>query len=210
MAVSKTRSAAEIRSAIEAGVDLFGESRVQEAAEKWPDIRRNSRVRLELVGHLQRNKADAAARLFDCVASIDAIRTVDALERRLRDASSVEQAETSEEPSMDVLVEVNTSEEPQKYGVVGASALWELLDAIAERPCFRLRGLMTIAPLVEDEGSIRHAFRSLRRLYEQAHDRGFTGFDTLSMGMSDDYHLAIQEGSTVVRIGTAIFARRAY
>lgn len=197
MGVSKFRPASDVEAARAAGIDLFGESRVQEAAERFPGILRGDpAVELHLIGSLQRNKAKAAVSLFSCVQSLD------------RDELAVELARraSAEGRTLDVLLELHTGEE-SKAGYPDLDALLrgaELVLSLA--PSLRPRGLMTMAPFTDDPAPVRASFRALRAaalrlegLFPQA------DWSVLSMGMSNDYRIAVEEGSTLVRVGTAIF-----
>ena len=204
MAVSKTHPAEAIAEAAAAGLLLFGENRVQEFAAKAAglDVLRNraqNPVRVHLIGHLQSNKAARAAELFDGVDSLDSLR----LAQRLDDAAA------GIGKRLPVLIEVKLSSEETKSGVdPEAHQTAELLERLPELEHLEMRGLMTIAPLA-DEDATRACFRKLRELRERwaaAHPR--LGFDVLSMGMSGDFALAIAEGATRIRIGTALFGTR--
>jgi hypothetical protein len=195
MAVTKTRPHAAALAALAAGADLIGENRVQEAAAKFG---RRPEFELHLIGHLQRNKARGAARLFRAVQSIDKLATAEALQRAL----------DAEDGTMDVLLELNTSGESAKHGFCSAQQLRGSLSAIAACDRLRLRGLMTMAAWQADEQAVRRSFRALRQLFDElAPDQA--GFDTLSMGMSDDYEIAVEEGATLLRLGSALFGPRA-
>lgn len=197
MAVTKTFPREVVERAMAAGLRLFGENRVQEAAAKYAGL--TDACELHLVGHLQRNKAAAAAGLFACVQSIDKPETAMALARRC-DALG---------RRMDVLVEFNTSGEATKSGVTDRDGLLACLDAVQGLPALRLRGLMTVGPLGADAPEVRRAFRLLARLFAEVRaDRRPEGFDTLSMGMSGDFEAAVEEGATLVRLGTALFGAR--
>lgn len=198
MGVSKNHERNAVEEAIACGLHLFGENRVQEAQEKFGDL--SGDYELHLIGHLQRNKAKRVPGLFSGVHSLDAERTVAALARAAE--------ERGEE--LEVLLEVNISGEQQKYGVNNRDELERVLDAVGESPTLRPRGLMGIAPWVGEERKIRSSFAYLRELYESVKRERRIPFDTLSMGMSGDYRLAVAEGSTLVRIGTAIFGSRGY
>lgn len=197
MAVSKNHPAASVQDAIAAGQTLFGENRVQEAMEKFSGL--NESYELHMIGHLQSNKIKDAVSMCGCIQSVDTTKT-------LRKVSA--QAQSSLRP-MDILFEVNTSEEDSKYGVGTAEELDALVREAQFLPSIRVRGLMTIAPFTSDKKRIRASFVRLRRMFE---DIGmldvFHDWDTLSMGMSSDFTIAIEEGSTLVRIGTAIFGER--
>ena len=195
MAVTKGFPRETVVEALEAGATLFGENRVQEAETKFTDLA--GRCETHLIGHLQTNKAKAAAALFDCVQSIDSLHTAQAL-----DARCAERGRT-----MDVLLELNTSGEASKSGFPGRDELAAGLEEVEKLSRLRVRGLMTVGPLTEDEGAIRAAFTRLRSAFE-ALAVGRPGFDTLSMGMSSDFEIAIEEGATLVRVGTALFGPR--
>ena len=198
MAVSKLQPGDRIREGIEFGLRLFGESRVQETAARRDIFPADAEV--HLIGHLQRNKAKDAVGLYHTIQSIDAIRTVRALESHL----------TSESPIIDLLVEVNTSGDENKYGVLGFDALREITDVIESSPRFRLRGVMTIGPLTGDEAEVRRAFAHLRELRDRLENETGRTYPELSMGMSGDLEAAVREGSTMLRIGTAVFGQREY
>lgn len=199
MGVTKNHEAPAVEAAIAGGLTLFGENRVQEAEEKYREV--SGEYELHLIGHLQRNKARRVPGLFSWVESIDAVRTVNALDRACVEAGS----------EISVLLEVNISGEEQKYGVIDDGQIEEILDAVQESEKLTCRGLMGIAPWVAEEEKIRGAFAGLRERYERIRERRRElSFDTLSMGMSGDFKIAIEEGSTLVRIGTAIFGSRGY
>lgn len=199
MGVTKNQSRNVVEEAVAAGLDLFGENRVQEAEEKYRDL--PGSYELHLIGHLQRNKAKRVPSLFSWVQSIDAVRTVNALDS----ACSEEGKELS------VLLEVNISEEDQKYGVTSDQQFEEILNVLEESKALSCRGLMGIAPWVDEESRIRRAFAGLRERFQQIRsERKDSEFDTLSMGMSGDFRIAVEEGSNLVRIGTALFGSRGY
>jgi pyridoxal phosphate enzyme (YggS family) len=196
MAATKTFPEDVVRIALEAGQRLFGENRVQEAAAKYSRLKD---LELHLIGHLQRNKARKAAELFAAVHSIDKLETAQALEQACAAANR----------SMDVLLELNTSGEPTKFGFVDTEALLASVEPILALPHLRLRGLMTVGPLSTDASRIRAAFRQLRELYQRLQDEHpELTLDTLSMGMSADFEAAVEEGSTMVRLGSALFGPR--
>ncbi len=193
VAVTKTHGAEIVEAALEAGLADLGENRVQEAREKIPRVR--ARARWHLIGHLQSNKAAEAARLFDVVQSVDSV----ALAARLGRAAAVEGR------TLDVLIQVNVGGEEQKSGVEPADAEG-LARAIGAIPSLRLRGLMTVPPLLEPE-EVRPHFRKLRELRDSI--RGSCeNCRELSMGMSDDFEVAIEEGATMIRLGRALFGAR--
>ncbi len=197
MAVTKNFPRETVEEACAAGLSLFGENRVQEAEAKFIDF--SLPCELHLIGHLQRNKARTASGLFSCVQSIDKPETAEALDARCRERGTV----------MDVLLELNTSGEAAKSGFHSRDELLAGMDRILTLAALRVRGLMTVGPLGGNEGDIRRAFSLLRSLFDEIRSgRGPQGFDTLSMGMSGDFEIAIEEGSTLVRIGTALFGQR--
>jgi pyridoxal phosphate enzyme (YggS family) len=203
LAVSKTRDAGEVaavaaavrRALGEACAPAFGENYVQEALPKI-DALRDLGLEWHLIGHLQSNKADAAARHFDWVQSVDRPKLVAALARHRPDAL----------PPLNVLVQVNIDDEGSKHGC-GPGDVAALADAIAAEPRLRLRGLMAIPAPVEDMQRRRDAFRAMATLFEAVRQR-HPAVDTLSMGMSEDFVPAIEEGATMVRIGSALFGAR--
>jgi len=197
LAVTKTHPVETVREAIDAGLTVLGENRVQEAAAKYQGI---EGVELHLIGHLQSNKAKLVPGLFAWVESIDALSTAEALSRRCEAAGR----------SCSVLLQYNSSREASKSGYTDASKLLEDADRVAALPGLALRGVMTIGPFVEDAVRIAAAFSATRALYEKLRaQRQDDRVDTLSMGMTDDFEIAIAEGSTEVRIGSAIFGARA-
>jgi pyridoxal phosphate enzyme (YggS family) len=186
-----------IREAIEAGITAIGENRVQEAAGKLPQIGRD--VEWHLVGHLQSNKAARAAEMFDLIHSVDSAKVARALGRAA--------AESGRE--LDVLVQVNTSGEETKFGISQQDAV-PLIEEISRLPGIHVRGLMTIGPFRPDPEEARPSFRALRKTAERIAALGIHGVEMrwLSMGMSGDFEVAIEEGATLIRIGTAIFGPR--
>ncbi|MDR1212006.1 MAG: YggS family pyridoxal phosphate-dependent enzyme [Spirochaetaceae bacterium] len=202
MAVSKFHGIREVEDAYENGVRVFGESRVQEALEKFPAfLSAHPGTVLHMIGSLQRNKAKTAAGLFHCVQSLDRDELVDALGRAV-------QADNAEKkPPLPVLLEFHTAED-SKSGYPDFDALLGGAEKTAAYPGLALAGLMTMAPFTADKGAVRNSFRSLYRASEELKRRGFFKTPVLSMGMSGDFELAIEEGSTLVRIGTLIFGER--
>ena len=197
MAVSKFHGWPLIEEAVATGIRLFGESRVQEAARKFTGFKeRCPDVELHLIGSLQRNKARVAAGLFDCIESIDRVELVEELGR------------ITEAAPLEVMFELNAGEEA-KSGFKDEDALCAGVDAALEFSGLLPSGLMTMAPFIGDEKPIREAFRKLVKAQARL-KRTFPGrgWDCLSMGMSGDFKIAIEEGSTLVRIGTAIFGDR--
>jgi pyridoxal phosphate enzyme (YggS family) len=201
MAVSKTFPASSIREAYDAGLRVFGENRVQEFAGKAEDLRDLEQARWHMIGHLQTNKAVKAAEMFHAVDSVDSLK----LAEKLNDAGR------SAGKKLAVLVEVNVGGEEAKTGVAPDSTeLDGLLSAAAQLEHLEIRGLMTVPPFTEDPQGSRFYFRKLRELRDQIAQRRISGLgmDVLSMGMSHDFEVAIEEGSTCVRVGTGIFGMR--
>jgi|SRR5437773_3993714 len=202
MAVSKTHPAQSVVSAYQAGIRIFGESRVQEFATKASVVQSLRDARWKLIGHLQANKANKAAELFHAVHSVDSLRLLERLH------SAREKLGTS---SLEVLIEVNVGGETAKSGLPAEiRAVDDLLNAAAGLPHIQIHGLMTIPPHTEDPEGARPYFSKLRSLRDEIARRKFSGvsMEQLSMGMSHDFEVAIEEGSTCVRIGTAIFGER--
>lgn len=205
VAVTKAVDPARIHEAVASGVTDLGENRVQEAVPKvaalaaaW-DATGSPRVRWHMVGHLQRNKVRQALSIFTVIHSLDSAPLAASLNRQI-----VAQVSPQRRP-LDVLVQVNVASEPQKFGV-SPDALPALLRQIVELPGLRVVGLMTIAPLVDNPEKARPIFHRLRLLRDQlSRLRVGESLTQLSMGMSDDFEVAVEEGATMVRIGRAIF-----
>lgn len=197
LAVTKTHPADAVRAALAAGVADVGENRVQEMEEKAAEVGREG-VRWHLIGHLQRNKAAKAVALADLVHSVDSLRLAEAL--------SAEAVKAGREAR--VLVQVNTSGEETKGGF-GAGEAIDAAGRIAELPGVVVEGMMTMAPFTDDDAVLRRTFRGARALWEEA-GRTVSGFRAahLSMGMSNDFEIAVEEGSTLVRVGSILFGER--
>lgn len=198
VAVSKTRTAGEIEAAIAAGVTHLGENRVQEAESKRRCVQ--SAAAWHLVGRLQSNKAGRAVELFDVVQSVDSPRLAAALQRRAVQAGRW----------LDVLLQVNSSGAAGQGGVPPGETL-ALAEQVAGMSHLRILGLMTIAEFTSDEARLRSCFARMSSLSEDLTRADIEGVETsvLSMGMSGDFEIAIEEGATMVRVGTAIFGPRA-
>ncbi len=199
VAVSKTHSANAVRQAISAGIDTFGENKVQEAETKIEELGRDA-AEWRLIGHLQSNKARKAVQLFDVVESLDSIDLAKRLERIcIEDGRS----------ELPVYVEVDLAGEETKSGI-GEDDLPDLVRILKHCVCLRFDGLMVMPPFSEDAEATRPYFRRLRKIRDDLFAEGAFGAGTgeLSMGMSHDFEVAIEEGATVVRIGTAIFGSR--
>ena len=193
VAVTKTFPVERIREALAVGLRILGENRVQEALPKIEEIG-PANVDWHLIGHLQTNKVKFIEGRFRMVQSLDAVGLVEALDRRIQ-------------APLDVLVEVNVAEEPQKTGVLPAD-LGAVVHAVTAAQHLRLRGLMTVAPLVPDPETVRPVFRQLRSLRDKTSERLGVALPVLSMGMTDDYATAVEEGATMLRLGRAIFGPR--
>jgi PLP dependent protein len=195
LAVSKTMAVETIQKAYEAGLRDFGENRVQEALEKIdllpPDIR------WHMIGRLQSNKINKILGKFTLIHSIDSLRLAYSLSARMGNGNQ------------EILLEVNTSGEASKAGVAPEETVGTA-ETISGLPGLKLRGFMTVGPLTQDTQKQREAFKKLKGLFEEVKGKNFAGtsFSILSMGMSGDFETAIEEGSTLVRIGTALFGAR--
>lgn len=195
MAVSKNHGPDAVREAAEAGLTLFGENRVQEAAAKIPAS--PGHLRWHLIGHLQRNKVKFAVELFEAIHSVDTLKLVETIQRHCDEAGR----------RMQVLLEVNVSGEAVKFGFK-PEEVPEVLRRSVDWNRIEITGLMTMPPLTEDPEGARPHFRRLRELRDRWQDETGIPLPVLSMGMSHDMDVAVEEGSNVVRIGTAIFGAR--
>jgi pyridoxal phosphate enzyme (YggS family) len=202
IAISKTMPLERILEAREAGITRFGENRIQEALrkfgagrEKFPD----PSIEMHLVGHLQTNKARKALDLFDVIHSVDSLHLAETISRIAQETNR----------TVSVLVEVNTSEEESKYGVPAERAL-ELVRQMAPLPNIAIQGLMTVGAWLPDPEEVRPCFVMLRKLRDRISEQHIPNLDIheLSMGMTNDFEVAVEEGATMVRIGTAIFGPR--
>ena len=196
MGVVKTLPAEVIREAVAAGLADLGENRVQEAEAHIAAVGRNA-AHWHLIGHLQRNKAGRALELFDRVHGVDSAELAEGLSRR---AAAIGRR-------LPVLVEVNVSGEASKFGVAPEN-LTELLERVAGLPGLALEGLMTVGPAVARAEDARPGFARLRQLRDAAERTLGLKLGELSMGMSGDYEVAVEEGATLVRVGTALFGER--
>jgi pyridoxal phosphate enzyme (YggS family) len=196
MAVTKTVPPERISKAIEAGLTILGENYVQEAKDKIAAI--GNHAQWHMIGHLQTNKAKYAVKLFDCIHSVDRLELAQELDKR---AGQINR-------KLNVLIEVNSGEE-SKSGIEKTQAL-ELVRQVAHLPNLTLRGLMTMAPYSDNPENSRPYFKALRDLREDIDRAGIAGIsmEELSMGMTDDFEVAIEEGATIIRIGRAIFGKR--
>jgi pyridoxal phosphate enzyme (YggS family) len=197
MAVSKGHPPEAIAAVAEMGITLFGESKIQEAKAKIPLCPGN--IHWQMIGHLQSNKAKDAVQLFELIQSVDSLGLAQELNRRAEQAAK----------TLPVLLEVNAGGESTKFGYSPEAVIAELtqLNALTR---LELQGLMTIAPYSSDVERVRPFFRKLRVLKDQCEQILGASLPVLSMGMSGDFEVAIEEGSTLVRVGTAIFGERTY
>jgi hypothetical protein len=202
MAVSKTQASARIREAYDAGLRVFGENRVQELSGKIDALRELRDAEFHMIGHVQTNKASKTVELFRAVDSVDSLKLAEKLDAAARKLGG----------KLDLLIEINVGGETAKSGVAPDSpALDELLIAAPRLEALVFRGLMTVPPFTDDPQGARPYFRKLRELRDAIAARKLpaVAMDALSMGMSHDFEIAIEEGSTCVRVGTAIFGERA-
>ena len=197
IAVTKNQSIDTIKEGIQAGIDIIGENRVQELTEKYEAI--GNQVQWHLVGHLQKNKVKYIVDKVSLIHSLDNFALAEEIEKRAAKVSA----------TVNVLVQVNVSGEESKFGIKPSQVV-PFIDAVSQRfERVKIKGLMTIAPFVEDPEEARPHFRRLRELSEMVKEADFPGVDMdyLSMGMTNDFEVAIEEGANLVRIGRAIFNR---
>ena len=197
VAITKTHPAAAIKMAVAAGIHNIGERRIQEAEPKIKEVGQIGRF--HMVGHLQSNKVKKAVEFFDVIQSVDSYKLAEEINRRAGEIDRV----------MECYIEVKCSGEAQKFGVA-PDEVPELINRILNLDQINLTGLMTVGPLTDDPDKIRESFRICQDLFKAGRDIVGEEFDTLSMGMTDDFPLAIAEGSTMIRIGTGIFGPREY
>lgn len=207
IAVTKTVPIEDILVAHQAGLSEFGENRVEEATEKIPLCRAKVYARWHMVGHLQRRKVRDAIALFDSIQSVDTVALAEKISRLCVEAGRV----------MPILLEMNVSGEESKYGFAAANVLHDAsafdslcvdVERILALPGVRVKGLMTVAPIAPEAEMVRPHFRALRRLQEALRRRfPAANWSELSMGMTDDFEVAVEEGATMVRLGRAIFHR---
>ncbi|MDI6704037.1 MAG: YggS family pyridoxal phosphate-dependent enzyme [bacterium] len=190
VAITKEVTPPEIIEAINAGIDIIGENKIQEAERKYSHITHEG-VEWHLVGHLQRNKVKRAIRIFNLIHSVDSLRLAQEINLRAEEIGRQQR----------ILIQVNTSGEEQKFGF-SVTEVKEAVEEITKLPFIKIEGLMTIAPLVDNPEEVRPYFRKLAEL-----GRIFK-LSILSMGMTNDFEVAIEEGANMVRIGRAIFGKR--
>ncbi|MDO9287459.1 MAG: YggS family pyridoxal phosphate-dependent enzyme [Thermodesulfovibrionales bacterium] len=200
IAVTKTVSIERVKQAVDAGLRIFGESRVQEAQKKVMSTElkaMSESLSWHLIGHLQKNKAKVAVELFDLIHSVDSAELAEAINKYAEKLGKTQE----------ILVQVKLSPEAAKHGIIKDNLI-NLLDGIKKMKHLKVKGLMTIPPYFDEPGMARPYFKETRRLRDEAEMDGFK-LPELSMGMTNDFEVAIEEGATMVRIGTAIFGDRA-
>ncbi len=199
VAAAKTRSAEEILEAVEAGLRIVGENYLQEAEDVFEIV--GDRVKWHMIGHLQRNKVKKAVRIFDMIETVDTVRLAREIDKQCAGADKV----------MPVLVEINSGEEEQKAGVPPDEAEG-LVREMAGLDHLKVAGLMTMGPFTGDPEEARPYFRTTRAVFDRLAGLAIPGVEmkTLSMGMSNSYRVAVEEGANLVRIGTLIFGERSY
>ena len=201
MAVSKTHPYSAILECYELGQRLFGENRVQEVEEKFPKKEeRPQDMYLALIGHLQSNKVKKAVALVDRIDSVDSIKLLLLINKECEKLNKV----------IDILFEVNSSGEEQKSGFTSKEELFEAVKLLKDLKFVHLRGIMTVGPLGDDREKNIKAFKYTKKIFDEIKSSYISDIDILSMGMSSDYKEAIECGSNLVRIGTAIFGQRDY
>lgn len=199
IAVTKNHGIDAMRQAIDDGLVVIGENRVQEAEKKYDELARD--VSWHLIGHLQSNKAKKAVKLFDLIHSVDSLSLAEAINAAAHKEGKIQ----------DILLQVNVAKDEHKFGLE-ADEVMAAAEAVCKMKSLRLRGLMTIAPFTEDSEEVRPYFRKLRELYETLQKAQLAGsrIDCLSMGMTHDYAVAVEEGANMIRVGTGIFGAREY
>ena len=199
IAVSKTKPVPMLQEAYDAGERVFGENKVQEITDKYPQLPQD--IHWHMIGHLQRNKVKYIVDKVAMIHSVDSLRL----------AETIEQEAAKHQVTVPILIEVNVAEEESKFGVKVSEVL-PLVESIAAFPHIKIMGLMTIAPYVEDPEENRPVFRQLKKLSVDIDAKNINNVNmsVLSMGMTGDYQVAVQEGTTMVRVGTGIFGERNY
>lgn len=199
IAVSKTKPVSMLKEAYDAGARCFGENKVQEIMDKHPQLPED--IQWHMIGHLQRNKVKYIVDKVSMIHSVDSLRL----------AQTIEQEAAKHNVCVPVLLEVNVAQEESKFGLKMGEVL-PLIETIADFPHIKVQGLMTIAPYVENAEDNRDFFRQLKKLSVdiEAKNINNVSMSVLSMGMTGDYQVAVQEGATMVRVGTGIFGERNY
>ncbi len=189
VAATKKRTIKEIQQAIDSGIEIIGENYVQDTLPKWQQLK--GKVRFHMIGHLQSNKVKKAVEIFDCIQTIDSIKIAHEINKRAEAINKI----------MDVMIEVNIAKEPNKSGCMPEDCL-DLVEQIKTLKNLNLIGLMTMAPYFEDPEKDRPYFKEMKILFDKSK------LGILSMGMSDSYKIAVEEGTNMVRLGTVIFGAR--
>ena len=199
VAAAKTRTPDEVLAAIDAGLKIIGENYVQEAEKAFDAV--GAKVRWHMIGHLQSNKAKKAVKIFDMIETVDSMKLARAIDRACQNMGKV----------MQVLIEVNSGEEPQKAGVMPEDGI-SLVRDMSELKNIKIMGLMTMGPFAGDPEDARPYFQKTRKLFEEIEALNLPGVEMkyLSMGMSNSYRVALEEGANMVRIGTKLFGERIY
>jgi PLP dependent protein len=198
VAVSKNFGTNEIKSALESGIHDFGENRAQELTAKFSEM--GSEVTWHFIGHLQRNKVRFAVKAAEYIHSVDSLLIAAEINRLALQNNKIQK----------ILLQVKTSGEETKSGLSDESEIYDLVQYCREFENIELQGLMTIAPFSDDEDEVRKSFRYLKKLQDELLSKGFSEVKELSMGMTLDFEIAIEEGATLLRIGSAIFGDRIY
>jgi len=196
---AKTRTPDEVLEAIEAGLKIIGENYVQEAEKAFETV--GAKVRWHMIGHLQSNKAKKAVKIFDMIETVDSMKLARAIDKACQNMGKV----------MQVLIEVNSGEEPQKAGVMPEDGI-SLISDMSGLKNIKIMGLMTMGPFAGDPEDARPYFQKTRKLFEEIKALNLPGVEMkcLSMGMSNSYRVALEEGANMVRIGTKLFGERVY
>jgi len=189
VAVTKLRTIEEIKQAINSGINIIGENKIQEAEQKYSEIK-DMEVELHFIGHLQTNKVKKAVEMFDLIQTLDSLKLAKEIDKRAKEINKIQ----------DILIQVNIGKEPQKYGVLPENVI-EFVDNINKFQNIKVMGLMCMPPLNRDS---RPYFKEMKMLYDKLE------LEVLSMGMSNDYKIAIEEGSNMIRIGRLLFGERKY
>jgi len=197
VAAAKTRTPEEVKSAINAGIKIIGHNYVQEAEQMYPSVQ--VPVRWHLIGHLQSNKAKRAVRIFDMIETIDSLKIAKKVNRYCVDMNKV----------MPVLVEINSGRESNKTGVMPED-VYDLMQAISSFPNLRIQGLMTMGPRFGNPEDARPYFKATKSAFDRLKEMKIKNIEMryLSMGMSNSYPIALEEGANIIRIGTKIFGKR--
>jgi PLP dependent protein len=191
VAVSKKKSVEKIKQAIKSGVNIIGENKIQEAYNKYNQLKNyfeENNIKFHFIGHLQSNKVKKAVEMFDLIQTVDSIKLTDEINKRAKEIDKVQ----------DILVQVNIGKEPQKFGIIPENTL-DFLGKIKQFKNINVKGLMCIHPRGEDS---KPYFKEMKKIFDM------TNLEILSMGMSSDFQIAIDEGSNMIRIGTKIFGER--